>query len=170
MTSTSLQSRPFPNATAESRVRTDPVATALAIAGLIAVAAIHLSQVVPTVKQTPYLGTMFVLLVVACVGLAGCLLISDRAQVWTAVAVVNGLAVAGYVFTRTASSFIDNQDVGNWSETLGMVALLVEGVLILLSVHAFWGHRIGRPARSLHPGSADPLVSADLNSRLGGRH
>ncbi|HUE60770.1 MAG TPA: hypothetical protein VMO88_14430 [Acidimicrobiales bacterium] len=136
---------------ANTRPRTDPVATALAIAGLIAVAAIHLAQVVPTVKQTPYLGALFILLVIGCVGLAACLLESDRAEVWSAVAVLNGLAIAGYVFTRAVSSFIDNQDVGNWGETLGLVALLVEGVLILLSLHELRGQRIHRSARAVNP-------------------
>ena len=148
MTSTSLQSRPTLRRTSESRVRSDPVATALAIAGLIAVAAIHLGQVVSTVKQTPYLGTLFVLLVAGCVALAGILLRSDRAEAWAAVAVINALAVGGYVFTRTLSTFVDNQDVGNWSENLGMVALLVEAVLILVSLHALRGHPARRHARA----------------------
>jgi hypothetical protein len=39
------------------------------------------TQVVPTMKQVPYLGTSFVLLVLACVLLAGCLLVSERREV-----------------------------------------------------------------------------------------
>ena len=148
VTSTSLQSRPALRINTESGERTDPVATALAIAGLIAVAAIHLDQVVSTVKQTPYLGTLFVLLVVACVALAGVLLRSDRREAWAAVAVVNGLTVGGYVFTRTLSTFVDSQDVGNWSENLGMVALLVEAVLILLSLHELRGQASRRHPRA----------------------
>ena len=118
---------------------------ATAIAGLVTVAAIHWAQVVPTLKDTPLLGAAFVVLSLACVGLAGVLLVSRRRVAWMTVAIVNTLAVAGYIFTRTVSSFFDNQDVGNWSEALGMVALLVESLLILLSLYRLLeptgGHR-----------------------------
>jgi hypothetical protein len=119
----------------------DPVARASAIIGLIGVATVHLAQVVPTIDQTPYLGASFVLLTVACVALAGGVLVADRAAVWALVGVVNLLSVAGYAFTRTFSTFFDQQDVGNWSEMLGVAALLVEGLLVMLSLHQLW---IGR--------------------------
>jgi hypothetical protein len=49
---------------------------------------------VPTLKQTPYLGSSFVLLVVACVVLAGGLLISDRREVWLLVAAVDAMTIS----------------------------------------------------------------------------
>lgn len=114
-------------------VQTDPVPRATGIVGLVGVAAIHFVQVVPTTEQTPWLGAGFVLLTVACVALAGRLIAGQSRATWVQVGVVNGLAILGYILTRTFSTFIDNQDVGNWSENLGMGALLVEGLLVLLS-------------------------------------
>ena len=122
----------------------DPVPRATAIGGLVAVAAIHLGQVVPTVNQTPYLGAAFVALTLACVFLAGWLLVDAPGPVWAAVALVNISAIAGYVFTRTASTFFDNQDVGNWGETLGLVALLIEGSLVVLSLHQLRDEKVAR--------------------------
>jgi hypothetical protein len=111
------------------------MATAMAIIGLVTVAAIHWAQVVPAIRDAPYLGTAFLLLTLACIGLAFGLLISDSAVAWISVAVVSGMTIAGYIFTRTVSSFFDDQDVGNWSEPLGMVALLVETLLISLTIY-----------------------------------
>jgi len=118
---------------AAEAAQTDPVPRATGIVGLVGVAAIHFVQVVPTTEQTPWLGAGFVLLTVACVVLAGRLISGQSRATWVQVGVVNGLAILGYIFTRTFSTFIDNQDVGNWSENLGMAALLVEGLLLLLS-------------------------------------
>ena len=121
---------------------TDPVPRATAIVGLVGVAAIHFVQVVPTTEQTPWLGAGFVLLTIACVALAARLTTGQSRGTWMLVGSVVGTAILGYVFTRTFSTFIDNQDVGNWSENLGMGAMLVEGLLLLLSLSQL---RAGRP-------------------------
>jgi hypothetical protein len=118
---------------APETTQTDPVPRATGIVGLVGVAAIHFVQVVPTTEQTPWLGAGFVLLTIACVVLAARLISGQSRLTWFQVGVVNLLAILGYIFTRTFSTFIDNQDVGNWSENLGMGALLVEGLLLLLS-------------------------------------
>ena len=115
----------------------DAVVRATGILGLGAVGAIHLSQVVPTMEQTPGLGVAFVLLIVGCCALVFQLLHRGGRMVWAEVALLNAAAIGGFIFTRVLStSFFDNQDVGNWSEGLGVVALFVEGLLFLLSVYA----------------------------------
>lgn len=115
----------------------DAVVRATGILGLGAVAAIHLSGVVPTIEETPGLGVGFVLLIVGCCALAVQLLHRGGRMVWIEVALLNAAAIGGLIFTRVVStSFFDNQDVGNWSEGLAMVALFVEGLLILLSIYA----------------------------------
>jgi hypothetical protein len=123
----------------------DPVPRAVAVVGLVTVAAIHFGQVVPTVQQTPYLGAAFVVVTVACILLAGRLLLGDTRMVWLQVGAVNLLSIGGYAFTRMFSTFIDRGDAGHWSETLGLVALLVEGSLVLLCVLQIFA---GTPAPS----------------------
>ncbi len=126
-------------------VRPDELVRAIGIVGLIGVAVIHIGQVVPTFDQTPWLGFAFVLLTVACVILAAGLLHRGTVSAWVGVALVNLLAIGGFVFTRSFSSAFDNQDVGNWSEMLGVVALFTEGLLVLLSLYAIEGQ--WRPRR-----------------------
>ena len=48
----------------------------------------------------------------------------------------NPWLLAGYALTRLWSTPLDTQDVGNWSEALGLVALFVEGGLLVLSGYA----------------------------------
>jgi hypothetical protein len=111
----------------------DAVARAVAVAGLGAVAAIHLSQVVPTAEQTPWLGAAFIGLILAATALAVRMSVrKDRAQ-WLLLVLLNTAAIGGFVFTRLFSTSIDPVDVGNWSEGLGMVSLFVEGALVALS-------------------------------------
>jgi hypothetical protein len=130
----------------------DAVVRATGILGLGAVAVIHFSQVVSTIDQTPWLGAAFVALTVACMVLAGRLLQRGSRLLWAQVAVVNVMAVIGYLFTRLFSTPFDNGDVGNWSEMLGLAALFIEGALVLLSaqviVAALTAPRRTRPARA----------------------
>jgi hypothetical protein len=117
----------------------DAVARATGILGLGAVAVIHFSQVVSTIEETPWLGAAFVVLTFGCLVLAGLLLQRGSRLLWKLVAVLNLLAMGGYIFTRVVSTPLDNRDVGNWSEMLGLAALFVEGVMVLLSVEVLVG-------------------------------
>jgi hypothetical protein len=117
----------------------DTVLQSTAIAGLGAVAVIHFSQVVPTTEETPWLGAAFVVLSLACLGVAAQLLYRCDRVVWVQVGILNTLAIAGYAFTRLITTPFDNTDVGNWSEMLGVAALFVEGILVILSIHAITG-------------------------------
>jgi hypothetical protein len=55
---------------------------------------------------------------------------------WLPVAGLGLAVIAGYAFTRIFSTPLDNADVGNWSCTLGMAALFVEGLLVAIAVYA----------------------------------
>jgi hypothetical protein len=104
----------------------------------LAIAVIHLVQLVPTFQSTPALGTAFVALIAGTV-LVGARLVSPNvsgSKLWLPIAALGVSALAGYAFTRTTSSPLDNQDVGNWSCMLGMAALFVEGTLVALSAYA----------------------------------
>ncbi len=67
----------------------DPVSTTTVIVGLVTVAAIQWAQVVPAIKETPYLGGAFLALTIACVVLAGALFVNEQGIVWWSVAAVN---------------------------------------------------------------------------------
>jgi hypothetical protein len=121
-----------------SSVVADAVMRATGILLLMGIAVIHLVQLVPTFQSTPLLGMAFVALTASSVA-AGARLVNPNvsgARLWLPVSVLGSAAVAGYVLTRVVSTFLDNQDVGNWSCMLGMAALFVEGTLVGLSTYA----------------------------------
>jgi hypothetical protein len=53
--------------------------------------------------------------------------------VWLAAGAVSAATMLGYAISRTSGLPGDNgDDVGNWTESLGLASLLVEGVVVLL--------------------------------------
>ncbi|WP_258053225.1 hypothetical protein [Streptomyces sp. Ru72] len=54
----------------------------------------------------------------------------------------------GYILSRGPGLPDYGDDIGNWTEPLGLLSLAVEGALLLLSVPLF--------ARSLRPGPSAP--------------
>jgi hypothetical protein len=114
----------------------DAVLRATGVLSLLAIGAIHFLQIVPTTESTPLLGVSFIFLIAACLAVAGRLATRGDHRTWAASAVVCSAAIAGYVFTRTFSTPLDNQDAGNWSCMLGLAALFVETTLLAFSAYA----------------------------------
>jgi hypothetical protein len=114
----------------------DAVLRATGVLSLLAIGAIHFLQIVPTTESTPLLGVSFLFLIAACLAVAARLATRGDHRTWTASAVVCAAAIGGYVFTRTFSTPLDNQDAGNWSCMLGLAALFVETTLLAFSAYA----------------------------------
>ena len=119
----------------------DAVLRATGVVSLLAIGAIHFLQIVPTTEQTPLLGVSFLFLIAACVAVAARLATHRDQRTWIASAIVCAAAIGGYVFTRTFSTPLDNQDAGNWSCMLGLAALFVETTLLAFSAYAALTHR-----------------------------
>jgi hypothetical protein len=120
--------------------------TATAVLALAGVAVIHLVQIVPTFKVTPFLDGAFIALIAAAVALAVRLAARSDSSTWVAVGVLSVGAIAGYVFTRAISSPLDNQDIGNWACMLAIAALFVETALVAMSRYAVAAKRTLRLA------------------------
>jgi TRAP-type mannitol/chloroaromatic compound transport system permease large subunit len=114
----------------------DAVLRATGVLSLLAIGAIHFLQIVPTTESTPLLGVSFLFLIAACLAVAARLATRGDHRTWTMSAVVCAAAIGGYVFTRTFSTPLDNQDAGNWSCMLGLTALFVETTLLAFSAYA----------------------------------
>jgi hypothetical protein len=114
----------------------DAVLRATGVLSLLAIGAIHFLQIVPTTESTPLLGVSFLFLIAGCLAVAARLATRGDHRTWAASAVVCAAAIGGYVFTRTFSTPLDNQDAGNWSCMLGLAALFVETTLLAFSAYA----------------------------------
>jgi hypothetical protein len=114
--------------------------------GLLGVALIHLLDVVGKMSETPYLGVMYIGLMVASVIVAFALLHTGRPIAWLAAGVLAGLTLIGFILSRTTGLPSSTDDVGNWKEGLGLASMFVETGMILLSAYALaLAHREQRP-------------------------
>jgi hypothetical protein len=110
----------------------DGVARAAAVVGLAGVGLIHLLDIPGKFDETPYMGWMYVALILGSVLTAGALVRGSDPRAWAAAAMLPLGAIVGYTLSRTVGLPQATDDVGNWAEPLGMASLFVEGSLVAL--------------------------------------
>ena len=109
----------------------------LVAAGLAAIAAIHLADLPGKMSEVPYLGWAYVGLIVASLVLAELVTTrADRRLMGTA-AGLSAAVILGFVVNRTMGMPNATDDIGNWTEPLGMVSLLVEGAVLWVAGKAW---------------------------------
>ena len=124
----------------------DGIARGVAAIGLAGVALIHLLDLPGQLSETPYMFVLYLALMVSSVALAGALIGTSDARVWGAATVLSALVIVGYVLSRTTGLPQSSDDVGNWSEPLGIASLFVEGSLVTLGSVVLLARRV-RPER-----------------------
>ncbi|GHJ34013.1 hypothetical protein ACFV4E_11615 [Streptomyces hygroscopicus] len=102
----------------------------------LVVAAIHVVDQggITATREPAYIGIAYHVLEVAAVVAAALLLVGLVRPGWLLAAGVAAGPVLGYVLSRGPGLPDYTDDVGNWTEPLGLVSLAVEGALLLLSV------------------------------------
>jgi hypothetical protein len=112
----------------------DAIARLVTIAGLGGIALIHALQAPAAFAETTYLGILFVGAIVTGVILAAVLTRRSDELVWEAAGGLATLILLGYFLSRTSGLPAATDDVGEWSEPLGLASLVVEGVVLSVSV------------------------------------
>src|SRR5690348_4897824 len=105
----------------------------LAIAAATSAAA-HIPVIGPHLDEAPYMGVLFVLLTVACATLAVLAVGHDTRLLYAAAACICALALVGYAATRLVAFPQLGDDVGNWLEPLGIVAITAEATVVLTAL------------------------------------
>ncbi|MDQ1504009.1 MAG: hypothetical protein QOD57_1736 [Actinomycetota bacterium] len=112
-----------------------PIFEALTIVGLIGIAWIHLLDLAGKMEETPYLGWAYIGLIAGCA--VAVVLLARRDH--RGFVLGGGLAAAtfaAYVLSRTTGLPAATSDIGNWTETLGVLSLIAEGAVVVLSAAA----------------------------------
>ncbi|MDQ6774520.1 MAG: hypothetical protein M3024_16330 [Candidatus Dormibacteraeota bacterium] len=109
-------------------------------------AAAHVPVISPHLNAAPYLGEEFVVLTVACVLLALAAVTCDSAALYCLTATTCGLAIIGYVATRLIAFPQLGDDVGDWLDPLGVVAVVAESVAVITATNAL--RSVSRPRQS----------------------
>lgn len=124
------------NPPAEARMQ-EPADEALerlvAIASLAGIALVHALQLPAAFDEAGYLGGLFVAAVVASVLLAAALTVTADARALQAAGTLAGLLLLGYVISRTVGLPGATDDVGEWAEPPGLVAIVLEGLLVVVT-------------------------------------
>jgi hypothetical protein len=110
------------------------VARVAGLVGCLAVAAIHVIDQggVPGSKGPEYVQILYYILEAAGV-VAAALLLANQARLgWFLSLGVAAGPILGYVLSRGPGLPDYTDDIGNWTEPLGVISLVVEGVLLIL--------------------------------------
>jgi hypothetical protein len=127
----------------------DGIARAAAIAGLGAIAAIHLVDLPGKLDETPYMAWMYVVLIASCVLLAAALWRGSEDRAWAAAGTLALEVIVGYVLSRATGLLQASDDIGNWTEPLGLASLFAEGAVVALAAAVLAERRAPVPALRL---------------------
>lgn len=120
---------------------------AIGVVGLLGVALVHLLDVVDKIQETPYIGWLYIALMIGAIGMAGWLLFDASRRTWAMVAGLTASVLLAFVLSRTTGLPDATGDIGNWKEPLGLASMFVEACLIALAGVAY----------ALAPAAAKPL-------------
>jgi hypothetical protein len=115
----------------------DFVTRAVGVVGLAGIALIHLLDSIGKFSETPYVAWMYIGLMGGCVMVAGGLVHSRDRRLWLAAGLLAASAIGGYVTSRTVGLPNATDDIGNWTEPLGLASLFVEGAVVAVSAYAY---------------------------------
>lgn len=96
------------------------------VAALLVTAAAHIPVIPAHLREAPYVGVLFILLVAGSLLMAAVLAMRDAKAAYNVTAVMMALALASYVISRIVGLPLIGDDVGNWLEPLGVVSITVE--------------------------------------------
>ena len=126
----------------------------VAIAGLGGIALVHVLQAPDAFTETTYLGILFVGAIVTSLVLAAILTRTSDDRAWAAAGGLGALILLGYFLSRTSGLPDATNDVGEWTEPLGLASLVAEGLVVCVTAGVMvtrreaTGRVFARPAAS----------------------
>jgi hypothetical protein len=101
---------------------------------LLATAATHIPLVPEHLQEAPYIGWLFLALSAVSLALAVLVVVRDTALVWAVTGLVTLLAAVAFLVSRTVGLPQIGDDVGNWTEPLGLPAVAAETLAFLAAL------------------------------------
>ena len=153
-----------------------PVETLLrpaAIVGLLAIALIHFLDFFSTIQSDAYVGVLYLVLIAGCLAAAGGLLGRQPWRAWMLTGAVAAAPFLGYVVSRSVGLPGATDDIGNWTQPLGLAALFVEFLVMAISLRALVPVRSearqtlsppSRPTNRVREGADFPTAGGQGNS------
>jgi hypothetical protein len=123
----------------------DTILRGLGAALLLAVAEIHFLDVFSKFDENVAQGWMFASLIVGCLVATVALVHRSSLLVWVLAGLCGLAPLAGYVISRRYGLAGATDDIGNWTEPLGLASLSTESSLFLISAYALF-RRVSGPS------------------------
>jgi uncharacterized membrane protein YjjB (DUF3815 family) len=123
----------------------DTILRGLGAALLLAVAEIHFLDVFSKFDENVAQGWMFASLIVGCLVATIALVHRSSLLVWVLAGLCGLAPLAGYVISRRYGLAGATDDIGNWTEPLGLASLSTESSLFLISAYALF-RRVSGPS------------------------
>jgi uncharacterized membrane protein len=120
-----------------SRQSNSLLTKAIGIIGLLAIIYVHFLDLPGKLAETPYLGYGYILLMIGSAVAAGLLLFKRERQGWLLAGVLSLGALVVYAINRTVGLPMAMEDIGNWTEPLGVYSMIAEAVTLGASAWAF---------------------------------
>jgi len=117
-----------------SQVDQNPLRRAATVIGLLSIALIHVLDLPGKWTETRYLGVGYVLVIVASLVLAEINSTRSDKRAMHASAALAIAVLAGFIINRTVGMPGATEDIGNWSEPLGLASLFVEAITVWVTV------------------------------------
>jgi hypothetical protein len=126
----------------------DTILRGLGAALLLGVAQIHFLDVFSKFDENVAQGWMFTALIAGCLVATLALVHRSSALVWVLAALCGLAPLAAYIMSRRYGLAGATDDIGNWTEPLGLASLSTEGSLLLLAVYALFRQASGSTEQS----------------------
>ena len=96
------------------------------------IAVVHIAIAPDHLREAPYAGVLFIALATAALANAALLLATEDERVWALTAALSGCALIAYVISRSMGLPLLGDDVGDWLNPLGVLAVLSEATALVL--------------------------------------
>lgn len=103
------------------------------IALLFVASMAHVPVIPPHLAEAPYMGVLFIAFATAAFVLAALMAARPSAVLYPAAGLLCGAAILAFVATRLVAFPQLADDVGNWTEPLGVVSVAAEAGVVVLS-------------------------------------
>jgi hypothetical protein len=106
--------------------------------GLGGVALIHVLDLQAKLEEAPYIGYLYIGLILGSLWAAAALVRRDSHPAWLVGGAISLATIIGYALTRSVGLPGATEDIGNWLEPLGLASLFVEAWTVLVAGWALW--------------------------------
>lgn len=106
------------------------------ILGLIGMIAVHVMDLPGKLEEVPYLGVMYIIVILLAGFLVHRVLSGATKRDYVAAAALAAAVIVGFVINRTVGMPGATDDIGNWSEPLGLLSLVIESWVVYSALSA----------------------------------